>query len=678
VYILGWHGGSQGCESEDSLFGHGMHDSAAVLLRNGKIVAAIEEERLNRVKHSNFFPLRAIRFCLDEAGIGIGDTTAIVTDNAQESIDQWLIETALSNPRAPAIGARQWIAALFRREFGADVSDKIRFCRHHDAHLCSAWYPSGFPNALVVCLDGDGDGLSGLIAHCDADRMQVLRHLSMQESLGNFYQSMMALIGYERFEEYKVMGLASYGDPGVYSQMFQRMYRLLPDGHFSIVPFRERLAIVKEANLNQTLRRKGEPVTQDHQDFAASLQATLERLAEHVIFHFQAVTGSLRLCLSGGVAHNCTMNGKLLRSGRFAEMYVQPVAHDAGNALGAALSILRESGEPVPRKLMPHLYWGTDVGTDEAIGQRLKLWAPLVAARQVADAPAVAADLIAKQEVVGWVQGRSEFGPRALGNRSILADPRPATNKDRINAMVKRREGYRPFAPAVLEERLQDFFEIPLGTTTVPFMVMALPVRAEMRSVLGAVTHVDGSARVQSVSRDDNPRFHALLEAFGRLTDVPVVLNTSFNNNAEPIVDSIDDAVACFLTTDIDHLVVGDWLVEKQRPCTVGLELLNMAATLPSSRKLVRRVPLRSAPCYSIESTANYLFAGTDARISEALFGILLRDGQGKSIGTLCEESAIASVGALEALRAEVFSLWQQRLLQLRPVATHYGAHRAM
>jgi carbamoyltransferase len=279
---------------------------------------------------------------------------------------------------------------------------------------------------------------------------------------------------------------------------------------------------------------------------------------------------------------------------------------------------------------------------------------------------------MAEGGVIGWLQGRSEFGPRALGNRSILADPRPAANKDIINAMVKKREGFRPFAPSVLEERLGDFFE-PQGVAAVPFMVITLQVRPEKRALLGAVTHVDGSARVQSVSRTDNPRYHALIEAFGRLTGVPVVLNTSFNNNAEPIVDSVDDAVACFLTTGIGRLFVGDWLVEKAARMPDDTAWLDLVPQVPQWRKLVRRTPRSDAAHHAIEGTVSSFFAESAVPISPQLFRLLADDAPAASCRERCRRQGIEDPAQLPRLSAELFDLWQRRAIRLMPAAAIQG-----
>jgi carbamoyltransferase len=665
VVILGWHGNPEVLESNDSS-SLSYHDSAAVILRDGAVVAAIEEERLNRVKHSSFFPWRAIRFCLAEANVTLREVDAIVTDSAEDFCDFVVTRDAADDPLRPFANGRDVISATFDKVFGIDVSQKLRFCRHHIAHLYGAWYPSGFLDGLAVCLDGDGDGASGLIATCrDAD-FKILRYLPEAISLGHFYAQQLFFLGYQAFDEYKAMGLAPYGDPAVYKSLFQRMYGLLPEGRFAIAPWNDRVLLMTENGLMKRARRKGEAFRQEHRDFAAALQAALEQIVEHVVIHFKRVSGNRNLCLSGGVAHNCKLNGNLLRSGRFQQIYIQPAAHDAGNALGAALAVAHEAGQSIQRNILRHLFFGSDIGSTTVIGDRLSAWAPLVSVRELSDAPQIAAELLAGGSVVAWVQGRSEFGPRALGNRSILADARPAENKRIINSMIKTREEYRPFAPAILEEKLGEYFEVPTGMTAAPFMVITLGVREHVQKILGAVTHVDGSARVQSVSRIENPRFHALIEAFGRLTGVPVVLNTSFNNHAEPIVDSIDDAVATFVTTGIHALIIGDWLVQKLPGSLLTDALLDLVPVVAPARKMTRRPSEDGSWRFQIESTASRYSAAPPVAVSENLFRLLL-DDDNSSIRVRCEARKY-DAALLSRLGAEILQLWSARAVRLAPL----------
>jgi carbamoyltransferase len=664
MLILGWHGRPQALEEEDPVTAT-FHDASAVLLRDGVVVAAIEEERLSRHKHTRSFPARAIRFCLAQGHATLLDVDAIVTDVTQSLMDDLVDRDAASRPHIPFLTGRDAIARAFEREFAVDVTDRLQFCNHHVAHLCSTIYPSGFSDGMAISLDGSGDHASGSIATFRRREFQVLRHLPEAHSLGHFYQQQLFFLGYQQFDEYKAMGLSPYGDPSVYSSYFRRLYTLLPQGRFEILPVYNRWQVMRELGLTPVARRKGQPFTQAHKDFAAGLQATLERIADHLIRHFQRVTGATHLCISGGVGHNSTLNGKVLRSGLFEQVYVQPAAHDAGNALGAALSVAYKAGEPLRDNLLTHVFLGTDVGESRKIGVCLQAWRPLLNVEKVDDPAEAGARLMANGSVIAWVQGRSEFGPRALGNRSILADPRPAQNKLIINAMIKKREEYRPFAPAVLEESLREYFEVPEGTRAVPFMVFVLPVRPHVRELLGAVTHVDGSARVQSVGREENPLFHSLISAFGRLTGVPVVLNTSFNNNAEPIVDSVDDAVVTLLTTGLHALIVGDWLVSRRSDENLMNALADLVPALAGGRGLMRRPSGTRTAGFHIEGPAGHYPPPPLTPVSSEVFNLLLEEGT-ESIRVRCDRSGYDSATQTRICK-ELFDLWTGRLVTLTP-----------
>jgi len=658
MLVLGWHGGVRPPHADTPGFGYSSHDGAAALVRDGQVIAAIEEERLTRIKHTNFFPAEAIRFCLNAGGVTLADVDLVAFDAQEPVLDEFLTLCALINPDEPLVGGRQWIAALFDRHFGGDVASKLRFCKHHLAHICSAIYPSGFASGLAVALDGEGDRLSGVVASFDDSSIVTHREYSAAQSLGALYTSMISLLGYRRFDEYKVMGLAPYGDPAKYRSLFDQFYTLRPDGDFEIVPDDVKIRLVAEHGLVPHIRRKGQAFTDVHRDLAAAMQSTLETIAMHVFEHFQRVTGATRLAYSGGVAHNCTLNGRLLACGLFDDVFVQPAAHDAGNAIGAALAAARDAGARMTPQKLSHVFFGSSVGSDADVAARLGDWSGLVDAERCEDIAERAAALIAGGAVIGWVQGQSEFGPRALGNRSILADPRPADHKRLINEMVKKREGYRPFAPAVVEERLHDYFDVPVTCARLPFMIFVVRVREHMRVALGAVTHVDGTARVQTVDARTNPRFHALIRAFEARTGVGVLLNTSFNNDAEPIVDSIDDAVACFLTTGIQYLVVGDSLVSRKAGAPAG-GCRSLTPRLRAHQKLVRRGGCnRPERRHAIESIANSHFvAQASVDISEDAFELLLSDGRRHP----------ADATRDEALTRELLDLWSRRAITLTP-----------
>lgn len=545
----------------------GIHDASATLIRDGEVVAAVEEERLNRYKHSGKMPLEAIRHCLDTAGITLDRVDRLVFNVLERDVDESL-EAAY---RANLVGGyrlgRPFIQQLLKREFGCTLDPgRFEFVDHHYAHAVSAFVPSGFPESLVVTLDGMGSGLSGSVWMGADGALTHLRNYDglprpTTQSLGHLYIAVTAFLGFRNFDEYKVMGLAPYGDRRRHRAVFDTLYALKPGGDYDV--YLSRLDALTEIC---PPRRRQDPIAQVHMDIAAALQEALETLVFHILTFYREETGATRLCLSGGVAHNCAANGKILRDGLFEEAFVQPASHDGGLSLGAALHGYRPTGGAAPRRASPmtHAYLGPDCGDEAAIERELSQWSACIDYARSDRLSEQVAALMADGRIVGWIQGRAEFGPRALGNRSIVADPRPAGHKDLINAMIKKREAFRPFAPSVLEERADEYFELPRGQRQLPYMVFVVNVREPYRELLGAITHVDGTARIQTVSRVSNPAFWALIHAFGERTGVPIVLNTSFNNNAEPIVTSPRDGLVCFLTTGLDVLVVGPYIVTKK------------------------------------------------------------------------------------------------------------------
>ncbi|MCP3460635.1 carbamoyltransferase [Bradyrhizobium sp. CCGUVB23] len=640
-----------------------LHDGAAVLVRDGRVIAAVEEERLNRVKHSNKFPSNSIQYCLDAAGVRLSDVDRIAFYATEAYCNAMLERLFVSQPSdAIPIDARLLLRTMLAQEFNTEVDpSRVSFVSHHQAHAVSAFAMSGFEQSLVLAIDGGGEFLSGLVAIGSGSEVNQLESFPESNSLGLFYLETIRYLGYSLFDEYKVMGLAPYGDPAPYRKLFERFYELSENGGYRLYLDRIGPALVR----NIQVRRKGMPFTQQHRDVSASLQEALERIVFHIVRHYREATGMKRLCLAGGVAHNCTVNGKLLYSGLFEEIFVQPAAHDAGCALGAALMASDEVGRPAPRERLKEVYWGPDLGTERAVEQELAAWAGHLDVERSDDVAGRAADWMANGAVIGWVQGRSEFGPRALGNRSILADPRPAANKDRINAMVKKREGYRPFAPSVLEEDAREYFDLPAGTGEFPFMNFVVGVRDAKRGLLGAITHVDGTARLQTVSRRSNPAYWRLIDEFKKRTGIPVLLNTSFNNNAEPIVDSVADAVATFLTTELDALVVGPFLVKK-RAATLE-DWTSLAVSLPPYASLYR---VRAHTARDRQETVCEIrmtfSGGGDVRISDNVFDLLMRI-KGEAVLRDLFNSMTLDQAEREVLVKELRSLWDQRRVRLHP-----------
>ena len=625
------------------------HDASAALLSEGKIVAAIEEERLNRMKHWDAVPVNAIRSCLDAAGVGLSDVDVVAIAGAEAFLDA-RVQRRLRERRAPHDGRfKEYFRALLERELGGDVRDKLRFFDHHLCHAFSAYATSGFEDALLVSLDGAGDGRSGAAYSIIGDDATELLSVPLESSLGYLYSDITEYIGYKLFDEYKVMGLAPYGNPARYRKCFERGLSLRDDGTFTIDRRRILDSIAEELSPRQG---RAEDI-EAYRDLAASLQETFEATSFHLFAALKRRTEHRLLCYAGGVAHNCAFNGKLLSSGMFDRIYVQPAADDSGLSIGAAcLAVVEVDGWNPERR--PDVFLGPPAAVGAAARASIDAW-PCLAVHESSNVEREVAHLLADGLAIGWVQGRSEFGPRALGNRSILADPRPAENKRRINDLIKRREGYRPFAPAVLAEATAEYFELPTEQRDFSTMSFVLRVQPSKQTLLGAVTHVDGTARVQTVSHDDNPVFWRLLREFGEITGVPVLLNTSFNNHREPIVDSVDDALASFLTTRLDALVVGSLVVRKSRDDLAWLADMHVARRPLTSLR-------RDARGFHSASQHRSL---PDRDISRELFMLLLDADGSTKIARLSEQ---AGVEPSPQLLAEIHDLWSERHIEIAPV----------
>jgi carbamoyltransferase len=668
LLVLGLYGGDNPVDEDrarqprDYIVGHSAN---AALVRDGEIVAACEQERLDRIKHSNKAPMQAVRACLDVGGRSMADIDLLAIPMIESRFDAILAARCRSSAewaeRWGSRRARGFVQKLIAASFGVSLpTARLRFVHHHQAHAALAYYTSGFDEALVLTIDGIGDDVALRVATVADHEWRLLRSSDSDSSLGYYYDWMTEHLGFSFFDEYKVMGMAAYGDPARYRATFAKLAQLLPEGQFAIdwrkVWFARQLI---------PRRQRDEPPTRDHMDFAAAAQELFERLVLHVARHFQAVTGQRRLCLAGGCALNCMMNGALLRSGLFDEMHVPPAAGDSGLALGAALQAYFES-RPDPRPgPLRHAALGAPLGATASTAAALSRWSDLVAVREVDDPVCTAAQLLADGAVIGWMQGAAEYGPRALGHRSILADPRTADIRDLINDRIKGREAFRPFAPAALEEHAARYFDLPTARADFAFMSFTLPVRVERRAELGGVTHADGSARLQTVSRDRNRPFWELIHRFGELTGTHVLLNTSFNNNSEPMVDSVDDAVSCLLTCDLEYLVVDRFVVTKRATladrwtehlCPSTLEFIRIHEVDVDATEGVKRYEIRTSYNRSLR-----------VPISQAVFELLLRTDGYLTVDALIAETLPAAVASRAAVLRELSELWKRRLIRLRP-----------
>ena len=550
------------------------HDAAACLLRDGELIAAAQEERFSRVKNDPSFPREAIAYCLREARITPGDLAAVAFYDKPILKFERLLRTYLSVAPAGLVSfvrvTPSWVRQklrlpkLLKKEVG--FKGPLYYAEHHESHAASAFYASPFDEAALLTIDGVGEWTTTASGVGRGTTMTLTREIRFPHSLGLLYSAFTAYLGFKvNSDEYKVMGAAPYGAPAYADLICRELVDVRPDGSFRLNL--DYFAFTRGAQMfnrrfeelfGGPARDPRAKLTKREWDIAASIQRVTEEIVLAMCRALHAETGLTTLCLAGGVALNCVANGRVIRETPFTRLFVQPAAGDAGAALGAALVVAHSiMGQP-RHPAMTHALYGPSYGDDEI---RSVISAQSLPARTLPEEALLrtTAALIAAGKVVGWFQGRMEFGPRALGSRSILADARSPTMRDQVNRKIKFREGFRPFAPAVLEERVGEYFELDQPS---PFMLLVAQVRPERR-IIPAVTHVDGSARIQTVTEETNPRFYRLIEAFDRLTGVPIVLNTSFNVRDQPIVCTPAEAMDCFMRTDMDALVLGDHLVCK-------------------------------------------------------------------------------------------------------------------
>ena len=569
-------------------------DSAAALVRDGELVAAAEEERFRRVKHWAGFPSKAIAFCLREAGLSLSDVQHVAVN--QDSRANLLRKLAYLVTQRPRLGlmlnrlknrrARGSISELMAATFsGQHLHGQVHQIEHHLAHLASAFHVSPFEEAVVVSVDGFGDFSSAAWGVGNGKDVSIDGRVYFPHSLGIFYQALTQYLGFPHYgDEYKVMGLAPYGKPAFMDAM-RKIVRLKPDGPYELdlayfrhhkeqvtyqwtdgsPEFGDLFAPALEALLGPC-RAPNDPFDDRHRDIARSVQAMYEEAFFHLIGALQKRYGLTDLALAGGCAMNSVANGKVRRMTPFRRVYVQSAAGDAGGAIGAAFALWHQVGG-ARSFVMDHAYWGPQFSSGDIhalmAARQSEIDAAGCSVEYIADEAELcrrAAVAIAEGRVVGWFQGRMEWGPRALGNRSIVCDPRRADVKAILNAKIKRRESFRPFAPSVLAEAVTDWFE---EDDDVPFMMQVFQIREDKRRLIPAVTHVDGSGRLQTVYRRTNPRYHRLIESYRDLTGIPIVLNTSFNEN-EPVVCEPKEALDCFLRTRMDVLIMGETILLRQ------------------------------------------------------------------------------------------------------------------
>jgi carbamoyltransferase len=578
------------------------HDSAATLVQDGVIVAAAQEERFTRRKHDASFPTHAVEYCLKEAGITVADLNAVVFYEKPLTKAERLIETYLgvapSGLRSFAMAIPTWlreknnVPALIRRNLGKQYRGPVLFTEHHESHAASAFFPSPFTDAAILTADGVGEWATTTIGVGEANRIQLLHEIRFPHSLGMLYSAFTYYTGFRvNSGEYKVMGLAPYGEPKYVALIYEHLVELGEDGSFWLNPeyFNYCSGLTMTSERFHELfggppRRPETRLTQKEIDLARSIQVVTEEAMLRMARRAHGETGKTNLCLAGGVALNCVANGRILREGPFKELWIQPAAGDAGGSLGAALTVWHQMMDQPRNNQGRDTMRGALLGpeyTDAEIAECLESVAGVSERLPDLELARKVAELIADGKVVGWFRGRMEFGPRALGARSIIGDARNPKMRSQMNLKIKFREGFRPFAPCVLREHMAEYFDLSCES---PYMQLVatvkedkrLPISTEAQSLLGidqlnvqrssipAVTHVDYSARIQTVDPERHGLFHTMMDQFYRATGCPVIVNTSFNVRGEPIVCTPDDAYRCFMFTHIDALVMGNHLLLKE------------------------------------------------------------------------------------------------------------------
>jgi carbamoyltransferase len=551
------------------------HDSAAALVIDGNLVAAAAEERFSREKHTGNFPIGAIEYCLKEAGISLHEVDELAHGFDYAPYRSIYTLDPITAEQYKQVFSREALLQVVERYLPGFPHARVKHVGHHLAHAASAFFTSGWNECLVLVIDGMGEAHSATVYKAGGNRIEKICEISASDSMGIFYSLITLHLGFDfNSDEYKIMGLAPYGDPTHFREFFDEAVELIGNGTIRVPLLkinrsredRETYGATRRRLSKQLLepRLPDQEITDLHKDIAASLQECLDRVMLHICRHFGESTGLRHLAMAGGVALNCTANGKLLKSGLFDDIYVQPAAADDGSAVGAALW-RAASVDRICNLRFPVPFFGPAY-PPEKIEAALAVFAGQIEAvrfNSTQETCAAAAKLIQDGRVIAWHRGRMEFGPRALGHRSILADPANAQMRDRINAMVKMREAFRPFAPAVSIEQVHRWFDVPEGTE-LPYMIMTVDVRPQYRASLPAITHVDGSARVQTVSKGDNREFHLLLEEVGKLTGREMLLNTSFNVKGQPIVNTPLEAIETFLRTGIEFLFLEEILVKRR------------------------------------------------------------------------------------------------------------------
>lgn len=554
------------------------HESSACLLKDGVIVAAVEEERFTRVKHAKTaridnpdeLPLMAIRSCLDTAGISIEQVELIgFSLNPRKRMkNKDYQEFKTQNSWGTSTGEEGFfkkVSLVPNKLEEMGFQGQFLWLDHHLCHCASAFYSSGFAESGVLIVDGIGEFSSTTFVHGKHNKLHLLEEIMYPASVGFLWEKISKFLGFTEYDACKVMGLAAYGDTQRYMNHFKQLIRFIPEGKFeldiNLLRFRVEDYSLLEDLFGISKRECGQILKQEHQDIAASLQSITDQLMMHMVKHLYEQTKSENLCLAGGVALNCVSNRFVFESGPFTNLYIQPAAHDAGTAVGAALFLWNQILGKEPVEVEEHIYLGPcfhEAEIEKVLKERNIVF------EFVNDIEKTVARLVSENNIVSWFQGRLEFGPRALGNRSILADPRNPKMRQILNNKVKHREDFRPFAASILDEEVHKWFNVIKPTSASDYMLVTYSTKEASIAKIPAVIHVDGTSRIQTVKKKNNFRYHQLISEFFKITGVPLLLNTSFNDS-EPIVCTPNDSIDTFVKTQIDYLVLGNLLVDRKK-----------------------------------------------------------------------------------------------------------------
>src|SRR5690554_1007729 len=565
-------------------------DSAAALLKNGKVICAIEEERIRRIKHWAGFPSEAIKFCLKDAGITINDVSYItIGRNPSAHFFKKAIGSVrrIFNPKflkdraaniSKVLSVKNDLAAALNLD-PSDIKAEIKHIEHHRSHMASAFFASPFKHSAILSIDGFGDFTSTMTGIGEENKIKVLSSVTYPHSLGIFYTALTQFLGFPWYgDEYKVMGLAPYGKP-VYIDKLKKIVKIKNNGLFELdinyfthstsgvamtwengAPFIDKIFSEKLVQEFGKPRDAKEPLSQYHKDIAASVQLLCEEVIFHILNYLYDKTGIKNICIAGGVAQNSVANGKVLQKTPFTKIYIPSAAYDAGTAIGSALWLYNQVLSNQREDFIQTAYYGASYTDEEIVSVLKNNNIEFHKYNNENEMVERTASLLTDGAVIGWFQGRTEFGPRALKNHSVLVHPGRPDAKDLINSKIKRRESFRPFAPSILREYVNEYFETE---DDVYFMEKVFKIREDKRAMLPAVTHVDGSGRLQTVHKDISPLYYKLIDCFRQKTNLPILLNTSFNEN-EPIVNSPQEALDCFLRTEMDALVLGNCIVKRK------------------------------------------------------------------------------------------------------------------